>query len=117
MEVEEGQLRRSMVRLDKQSLVDAALRCQVKPVSALFGLLCLAIQPFIGRDKVEYCYSTDTRQAVGVPDAFYNCVASFRNGVQAGPQVRLADIAAGIDADLPAGPASTTLASWPRWPK
>ena len=100
VEVEEGQLRRSMVRLDKQSLVDAALRCQVKPVSALFGLLCLAIQPFIGRDKVEYCYSTDTRQAVGVPDAFYNCVASFRNGVQAGPQVRLADIAAGIDADL-----------------
>ena len=35
-----------------------------------------------------------------MPDAFYNCVASFRNGVQAGPQVRLADIAAGIDADL-----------------
>ena len=98
--VEEGRLCRSMVRVDKQSLVDAALRCGVKPVSALLGLLSLAMQPFVGRDRVEYCYSTDTRRALGVPDAFYNCVASFRHGVDAAPGARLADLAADIDDDL-----------------
>ena len=102
MQPEAGRLVRSMVRLDKQSLVDAALACGVKPVSALLGLLCLAMQPLVGRERVEYCYSTDTRRVLGVPDAFYNCVASFRHGVDAGPAVRLADIAPGIDADLKA---------------
>ena len=98
--VQAGQLRRSILRLDKPSLVDAALRCGVKPVSALLGLLSLSLQPFVEREKVEYCYSTDTRRTLGVPEAFYNCVASFRHGVDAGPEVRLADIAADIDADL-----------------
>lgn len=98
--VQESQLRRTMIRLDKQSLVDAALNCGVKPVSALLGLLSLSIQPFVDREKVEYCYSTDTRRTLGVPEAFYNCVASFRHGVDAGPEVRLADIAADIDANL-----------------
>ena len=99
---EAGQLCRSMVRLDKQSLVDAALACGVKPVSALLGLLSLAMQPLVGRERVEYCYSTDTRRTLKVPDAFYNCVASFRYGVDAGPKVRLADIVPAIDADLKA---------------
>ena len=98
--VQAGQLRRSIIRLDKQSLVDAALGCGVKPVSALLGLLSLSLQPFVDRDKVEYCYSTDTRRTLGVPEAFYNCVASFRHGVDAGPGVRLADIAADIDQNL-----------------
>src|SRR5699024_7433007 len=102
MQPEAGRLVRSMVRLDKQSLVDAAFACGVKPVSALLGLLCLAMQPLVGRERVEYCYSTDTRRVLGVPDAFYNCVASFRHGVDAGPAVRLADIAPDIDADLKA---------------
>ena len=95
-----GRLRRSIIRLDKQSLVDAALACGVKPVSALLGLLSLSLQPLVGRETVEYCYSTDTRRTVGVPDAFYNCVASFRHGVAAGPGVRLADIARDIDVNL-----------------
>ncbi len=99
---ETGRLCRSMVRLDKASLVAAAARCGVKPVSALLGLLCLAMGPLLGRERVEYCYSTDTRRALGVPDAFYNCVASFRYGVQAGPAARLADLAPAIDADLKA---------------
>ena len=98
--VQAGQLRRSILRLDKQSLVDAALDCGVKPVSALLGLLSLALQPFVDRDKVEYCYSTDTRRTLDVPEAFYNCVASFRHGVDAGPGVRLGDIAADIDQNL-----------------
>lgn len=98
--VQAGQLRRSILRLDKQSLVDAALGCGVKPVSALLGLLSLSLQPFVDRDKVEYCYSTDTRRTLDVPEAFYNCVASFRHGVEAGPGVRLADIAADIDQNL-----------------
>ena len=66
----------------------------------LLGLLSLAMQPLLGRERVEYCYSTDTRRTLGVPDAFYNCVASFRYGVDAGPDVRLADIVPAIDADL-----------------
>ena len=97
---EAGRLGRSMVRLDKQSLVDVAVASGVKPVSALLGLLSLAMQPLLGRERVEYCYSTDTRRTLGVPDAFYNCVASFRYGVDAGPDVRLADIVPAIDADL-----------------
>ena len=117
--VEAGTLCRSMVRVDKQSLVDAALRCGVKPVSALLGLLSLAMQPLLGRERVEYCYSTDTRRVLGAPDAFYNCVASFRHGVDAGPATRLADIAAGIDADLRASltpaPQLTQMAKMMGW--
>ena len=117
--VEAGTLCRSMVRVDKQSLVDAALRCGVKPVSALLGLLSLAMQPLLGRERVEYCYSTDTRRVLGATDAFYNCVASFRHGVDAGPATRLADIAAGIDADLRASltpaPQLTQMAKMMGW--
>ena len=62
-----------------------AVASGVKPVSALLGLLSLAMQPLLGRERVEYCYSTDTRRTLGVPDAFYNCVASFRYGWTPGP--------------------------------
>src|SRR5699024_292227 len=48
---EAGRLSRSMVRLDKQSLVDVAVASGVKPVSALLGLLSLAMQPLLGRER------------------------------------------------------------------
>ena len=42
-----------MVRLDKQSLVDVAVASGVKPVSALLGLLSLAMQPLLGRERAS----------------------------------------------------------------
>ena len=62
------------VRLEKAGLVDAALRCGVKPFSTLTALLCKAVRSYLGKDEVLYSYSTDARDALGAPNALYNCV-------------------------------------------
>ena len=66
------------IRLEKAGLVDAALRCGVKPFSTLTALLCKAVQAYLDKDEVLYSYSTDARDALGAPNALYNCVASFQ---------------------------------------
>lgn len=96
----EGAPRRVLVRLDKQSMVQAGLRCGAKPFSALTGLLCQACRLYFGKDTVRYAYSTDTRDAVGVPNAQYNCVASFQGDVTFPQSARLQDVLPGLDADI-----------------
>ena len=93
----EGQLRRTRVRITKQSLVQKAVENGVKPFSALNGLLCLAVQQYLGKDEVQYSYSVDTRKAVGAPNALYNCVCSFQNGVQLAGGRTLAQFVGGMD--------------------
>ena len=96
----EGKAHRVCVRLSKQSLVEKALANGVKPVSALMGLLCLAMRDYFGKDEIRYSYSADTRTVVGVPDARYNCVCSFQHAEQLQPDTRLADFVAGLDAKI-----------------
>ena len=94
----EGQVHRTRVRLTKQSLVDRALENGVKPFTALSGLLCLTMRQYLGKQEIQYSYSADTRDAAGVPDALYNCVCSFQDGVKLTADTRLADIVPAMDA-------------------
>ena len=96
----EGALRRTRVCLSKQSLVEKALANNAKPVSALMGLLCMAMREYLGKEKIQYSYSSDTRDVAGVPNALYNCVCSFQHEVQLQAQTRLADFVADVDADI-----------------
>ena len=94
----EGRMRRTRVRLTKQSLVERAVENSVKPFTALAGLLSLALRSYLGKDEILYSYSTDTRREAGVPDALYNCVCSFQDNVTLTGSTRLADIVPGMDA-------------------
>lgn len=82
----EGALRRTRVCLSKQSLVEKALANNAKPVSALMGLLCMAMREYLGKEKIQYSYSSDTRDVAGVPNALYNCVCSFGHTVSCKPR-------------------------------
>ena len=94
----EGRMRRTRVRLTKQSLVSCAVENGVKPFTALAGLLSLALRGYLGKDEIQYSYSADTRKAAGVPDALYNCVCSFQDSVNLTGSTRLADIVPAMDA-------------------
>ena len=96
----EGRMRRTRVRLTKQSLVDRAVENGVKPFTALVGVLSLAMRGYLGKTEIQYSYSTDTREVAGVPDARYNCVCSFQDRVQLTAQTRLADIVPRMDAEV-----------------
>ena len=96
----EGRMRRTRVRLTKQSLVDCAVENSVKPFTALAGLLSLALRGYLGKDEIQYSYSADTRKAVGVPDALYNCVCSFQDSVKLTDSTRLADIVPAMNASV-----------------
>ena len=94
----ESTMHRTRVRLTKKSLVEQAAANGVKPFSALTGLLCLGIGRYLGKTQVQYSYSADTRDAMGVPDALYNCVCSFQDSVTLKEGAHLADLAGEIDA-------------------
>ena len=94
----EGRIRRTRVRLTKQSLVERAVENGVKPFTALAGLLSLALRGYLGKDEILYSYSTDTRREAGAPDALYNCVCSFQDNITLTGSTRLADIVPGMDA-------------------
>ncbi|OLA25087.1 MAG: hypothetical protein BHW25_05330 [Faecalibacterium sp. CAG:82-related_59_9] len=88
------------VRLDKQSLLDAALPLGVKPFSALITLFCKAGREYLGRDDLMYNYSTDARDAMGTPKALFNCVASFQRPVTVTEADTLATLVPGVEADI-----------------
>lgn len=88
------------IRLEKAGLVDAALRCGVKPFSTLTALLCKAVRAYLDKDEVLYSYSTDARDALGAPNALYNCVASFQRKLPLAADAPLAEVAVGVDTDL-----------------
>lgn len=91
-------MQRTMVRLDRESLIRRALGCGVKPFSCLTALLTLATGQYLDKQEVTYSYSADTRGDLGVPDAFYNCVASFQGRAEFGPEPRLEDFVQAVDA-------------------
>lgn len=78
LQIHEGTPRFQRLRLDRQSLVDLAQKEGVKPFSALMGLTCQAAQRYLEKNDLAYSYAADTRAALGVPHALYNCIASFQ---------------------------------------
>ena len=96
----EGALRRTRVRITKQSLVEKALANSAKPVSTLMALLCLAMRDYFGKEEIQYSYSADTRDVAGVPNALYNCVCSFQHEAHLHPDTVLSDFVAEVDAGI-----------------
>ena len=58
------------------------------------------MQAYLDKDEVLYSYSTDARDALGAPNALYNCVASFQRKLPLTADAPLAEVAVGVDADL-----------------
>ena len=100
VQTSEGTMHRTRVRLTKQSLVERAAACGAKPFSTLTGLICMAVGQYLGKDEIQYSYSADTRRAIGMPDALYNCVCSYQHRTQLRPDTRLEALAAEINADV-----------------
>ena len=72
-----------------------------RPVVQTFtALLCKAVRAYLDKDEVLYSYSTDARDALGAPNALYNCVASFQRKLPLTADAPLAEVAVGVDADL-----------------
>lgn len=83
----------------------------------LMGLLCIALGEYLGKDTIQYSYSADTRDAMGAPNARYNCVCSFQGGVDLPQGVRLEQFVQQMDRAVKASlTAERKRARWPtRW--
>ena len=94
----ESTMHRTRLRMTKQSLVQKGVENGVKPFCALMGLLCIGLGQYLGKDAIQYSYSVDTRDALNVPDALYNCVSSVQDGVAVPAGTRLSDFVRAMDA-------------------
>ena len=72
--------------------------CTGEPVS--YTHLDVYKRQYLDKDEVLYSYSTDARDALGAPNALYNCVASFQRKLPLTADAPLAEVAVGVDADL-----------------
>ena len=88
---------RIRIRFAKKDLVAKGVQNGVKPFCALMGLLCIALGEYLGKDTIQYSYSADTRDAMGAPNARYNCVCSFQDGVTLHEGVRLEELVQKMD--------------------
>ena len=100
LQIHEGTPHFQRLRLDRQSLVDLAQKEGVKPFSALMGLTCQAAQRYLEKNDLAYSYAADTRAALGVPHALYNCIASFQLSLQLEPQARFHSFAKQLDHEI-----------------
>ena len=100
LQIHEGTPHFQRLRLDRQSLVDLAQKEGVKPFSALMGLTCQAAQRYLEKNDLVYSYAADTRAALGVPHALYNCIASFQLPLRLEPQARLQSFAKQLDQEI-----------------
>ena len=100
LQIHEGTPHFQRLRLDRKSLVDLAQKEGVKPFSALMGLTCQAAQRYLEKNDLAYSYAADTRAALGVPHALYNCIASFQLPLQLEPQARLHSFAKQLDHEI-----------------
>ena len=98
----EEPMHRIRIRFAKKDLVAKGVQNGVKPFCALMGLLCIALGEYLGKDTIQYSYSADTRDAMGAPNARYNCVCSFQDGVTLHEGVRLEEFVQQMDAAVKA---------------
>ena len=98
----EEPMHRIRIRFAKKDLVAKGVQNGVKPFCALMGLLCIALGEYLGKDTIQYSYSADTRDAMGAPNARYNCVCSFQGGVDLPQGVRLEQFVQEMDAAVKA---------------
>jgi hypothetical protein len=96
----EGEVRRSLIRLDKNDLVQTALQHGVKPFSLLLGLLCIAVHESLNQEELTFSFPTDMRRALDVPNALYNCVSSSRLKASVSSQQDFGTFITQLDADV-----------------
>ena len=100
LQIHEGTPHFQRLRLDRKSLMDLAQKEGVKPFSVLMGLTCQAAQRYLEKNDLVYSYAADTRAALGVPHALYNCIASFQLSLRLEPQARLHSFAKRLDHEI-----------------
>ena len=59
----------------------------------------MAVRPYLDKQQLTFSYTVDARQALQVPEALYNCVASFQGEAPA-EQTSFSALAAGTDAAI-----------------
>ena len=64
------------------------------------GLTCQAAQRYLEKNDLAYSYAADTRAALGVPHALYNCIASFQLPLRLEPQARFHSFAKQLDHEI-----------------
>ena len=59
-----------------------------------------AAQRYLEKNDLVYSYAADTRAALGVPHALYNCIASFQLSLRLEPQARFHSFAKQLDHEI-----------------
>ena len=93
----EEPMHRIRIRFAKRIWWPKVCRTASSPSAPLMGLLCIALGEYLGKDTIQYSYSADTRDAMGAPNARYNCVCSFQGGVDLPQGVRLEQLVQKMD--------------------
>ena len=96
----EGEPERIRLRLDRQSLIEAALREGVKPFTALMGVVCQAGRAYLGKEELIYSFAADLRGMLGLPNARYNCIATYQLPLRLTAGQRLGSFAKALDATI-----------------
>lgn len=69
-----GEVHSHLLRLDRNSVLRAALAQDMWPFDYLLYLLCRFVQEELQADQISFGYPIDVRDVAGSPDALYNCI-------------------------------------------
>ena len=100
VDIFEGVPDRIRLRLDRKSLVDAAVREGVKPFSALMGIVCQASGAYLDKEQLIYSFPADLRGMLGLPNARYNCIATYQLPLKQAVGARLSSFVKTLDATI-----------------
>ena len=95
-----GTPKRLRLRLSWKSVIERAKQEQVKPFSVLLGLICQASRDYLGKEQLIYSYPADLRGMLGLPNARYNCIATYQLPLRLAAQDRLQDFVQKLDAEV-----------------
>lgn len=97
VDIFEGEPERIRLRLRRQSLIDTAVREGVKPFTALMGIVCEASGQYLGKEELIYSFPADLRRMLGLPNARYNCIATYQLPLKRTAGERLGSFAKALD--------------------
>ena len=100
VEIFKGEPERIRLRLDRDSMVNAAVREGVKPFSALMGIVCQASGDYLEKEELVYSFPADLRGMLGLPNARYNCIATYQLPLKRTAGARLSSFVQAVDAAI-----------------
>jgi hypothetical protein len=84
----------------KADWVAFAQRNGVKPFCVMLAALCKALRLCGAADEVIFSYAVDSRRAMNVPQALYNCVSILQGTAQVSPDASLSAFVGAVDAQV-----------------